>query len=34
MDSLRIYTLCGGRDGCAESYGHDKYINFRDPLIV
>jgi CRISPR-associated protein Cas2 len=33
-DSLRIYTLRGGREGCAESHGHDKYVNFQDPLIV
>lgn len=33
-DSLRIYTLRGGREGCAQSYGRDQYVNFQDPLII
>lgn len=33
-DSLRIYTLRGGREGCVQSYGRDQYVNFQAPLIV
>jgi len=33
-DSLRIYTLRGGREGCIQSYGHDKYVDFQAPLII
>lgn len=33
-DSLRIYTLRGGRKGCVQSYGRDQYVNFQAPLIV
>lgn len=33
-DSLRIYTLRGGREGCVQSYGHDQYVNFQAPLII
>jgi len=33
-DSLRIYTLRGGREGCVQSYGSDAYIDFQAPLVV
>jgi len=33
-DSLRIYTLRGGRAGCVQFYGHDKYVDFQAPLII
>jgi len=33
-DSLRIYTLRGGRDGCIQAYGSDVYVNFQAPLII
>lgn len=33
-DSLRIYTLVGGRDKCLRVYGLDKYHDFDDPLII
>jgi CRISPR-associated protein Cas2 len=34
LDSLRIYTLQGGREQCVKSYGIDKYVDFEEPLIV
>lgn len=33
-DSLRIYTLRGGRQGCVQSYGTDTYISFQALLVV
>jgi len=33
-DSLRIYTLRGGREGCVQAYGNDRYVNFQAPLII
>jgi CRISPR-associated protein Cas2 len=33
-DSLRVYTLRGGREGAVECYGRNLYVNFRDPLLV
>lgn len=33
-DSLRLYTLRGGREGCIQSYGRDQYVDFQAPLIV
>ena len=34
QDSLRIYRLPGGREGCAESFGVDTYVDFNEPMIV
>ena len=33
-DSLRIYVLRGGRGDCVETVGLDRYISFRDALIL
>lgn len=33
-DSLRIYTLMGGRDKCLRVHGQDKYQDFDEPLII
>ncbi len=33
-DSLRVYTLKGGRDNAVETRGRDGYVDFTDPLIV
>ena len=33
-DSLRIYQLVGGRAGCIETYGLDRYVNFAAPIVV
>jgi len=33
-DSLRIYRLRGRREESVEAFGIDKYINFRDSLVV
>lgn len=33
-DSLRIYTLPGGRQKCVASFGKDTYIDFSEPLVV
>lgn len=33
-DSLRIYTLVGGRDKCLRTHGQDRYQDFDDPLVV
>jgi len=33
-DSLRIYTLMGGRDRCLRVHGQDRYRNFDEPLII
>lgn len=33
-DSLRIYTLMGGRDKCLRVHGLDKYQDFDDPLVI
>ncbi|GEM88343.1 CRISPR-associated endonuclease Cas2 [Meiothermus granaticius] len=33
-DSLRIYTLLGGRDRCLRVHGQDRYTDFDDPLVV
>jgi CRISPR-associated protein Cas2 len=33
-DSLRIYTLPGGREKCLRVHGQDKYTDFDDPLVV
>jgi len=34
LDSLRLYRLQGGREGCVECFGIDTYIDFSDPMIV
>ena len=34
QDSLRIYRLMGGREGCVESFGIDTYRDFSEPMIV
>lgn len=33
-DSLRIYTLVGGRERCLRTYGQDRYQDFDDPLVL
>lgn len=33
-DSLRIYTLHGGRQNALESFGRDRYIDFTDLLVA
>lgn len=33
-DSLRIYTLPGGRNKCLRVLGVDRYKDFDDPLIL
>ena len=33
-DSLRVYTLRGGRDGAVESHGLDRYTDFSGPLLL
>jgi len=33
-DSLRIYTLPGGRQKCLRVHGQDRYTDFDDPLVV
>lgn len=33
-DSLRIYRLIGGREGCVETYGRDTYEDFQSPQII
>jgi CRISPR-associated protein Cas2 len=33
-DSLRIYTLVGGREKCLRVHGLDKYQDFDNPLII
>ncbi len=33
-DSLRIYTLLGGRDKCLRVHGQDRYTDFDDPLVL
>ncbi len=33
-DSLRIYRLVGGREGCVETYGRDTYEDYESPQIV
>lgn len=33
-DSLRIYRLIGGREGCVETYGIDTYEDFESPQII
>jgi CRISPR-associated protein Cas2 len=33
-DSLRIYRLIGGREGCVETYGRDTYEDYESPQIV
>jgi CRISPR-associated protein Cas2 len=33
-DSLRIYTLVGGREKCLRMHGQDKYQDFDDPLVL
>lgn len=33
-DSLRVYTLKGGRDAAVQTLGRDGYVDFADPLIV
>jgi CRISPR-associated protein Cas2 len=33
-DSLRLYTLRGGREGCVQSFGNDAYVDFQAPLVV
>jgi CRISPR-associated protein Cas2 len=33
-DSLRIYTLVGGRDKCLRTHGQDRYQDFDDPLVL
>jgi len=33
-DSLRIYTLRGGRENAVETLGRNGYVDFSDPLIV
>ena len=33
-DSLRVYVLHGGRGDCVETVGLDRYISFRDALIL
>jgi CRISPR-associated protein Cas2 len=33
-DSLRVYTLRGGRDGAVQCYGLNRYVEFSGPLMV
>jgi len=33
-DSLRVYTLAGGRDRCLRVYGIDRYQDFDAPMVV
>ncbi len=33
-DSLRIYRLIGGREGCVETFGRDTYEDYESPQIV
>lgn len=33
-DSLRIYLLRGGRDGCLRKHGRDRFVDFDAPLIL
>ena len=33
-DSLRIYRLIGPKDRYVEAYGVNRYVDFRDPLVV
>jgi CRISPR-associated protein Cas2 len=33
-DSLRIYTLIGGREQATRRHGKDRYVDFDDPLIL
>jgi CRISPR-associated protein Cas2 len=33
-DSLRIYTLVGGRDKCLRTHGQDKFQDFDEPLVI
>lgn len=33
-DSLRVYTLRGGRHGAVACHGLDRYVAFREPLLV
>ena len=33
-DNLRIYLLRGRRDDTVQSYGIDKSVDFRQPLII
>ncbi|RIH89768.1 CRISPR-associated endoribonuclease Cas2 3 [Calidithermus terrae] len=33
-DSLRIYTLPGGREKCLRTHGQDRYQDFDDPLVL
>mgnify|MGYP005852075827 CR=1 FL=1 len=33
-DSLRIYRLFGSREDCVESYGIDRYVDFKGPMVV
>ncbi len=33
-DSLRIYSLLGGRDRCLRVHGLDRYQDFDGPMII
>jgi CRISPR-associated protein Cas2 len=33
-DSLRIYTLHGGREKCLRVHGLDRYRDFDEPLVI
>lgn len=33
-DSLRLYTLVGGRESCLRSHGLERYRDFDGPLVV
>jgi CRISPR-associated protein Cas2 len=33
-DSLRIYTLRGGREGAADCHGLNRYVEYHDPLVI
>lgn len=34
LDSLRIYTLHGGREKAIRVFGRDRYIDYDEPLIL
>ncbi len=34
LDSVRFYKLMGGRDRAVEAYGVDKYVDFKEPMIL
>lgn len=34
VDSLRLYRLVGGREGCVETWGRDTYEDYESPQMV